>query len=222
MEFRKDVDVLDAAGDKVGEVDRVVLDSRTREVTHIVVRKGFLLVEDRVVPVSLIESADDDGVRLRQFEGKLKDLPPFEEQYYVQAGVQTGPSETEATEFAHPVYAYPPVYTYPFGGPFAGTEPRVQPFVVETERNIPEGAVALKQGAKVITSDDEHVGDVDEVLTDHQSGQATHFVISSGLLLKSRKLIPYNWVSYFEEGRVYLAVQSELVERLPKYEEPEE
>lgn len=37
MEFREGTDVVTAGGEKVGEIERVVIDPRTREVTHIVV-----------------------------------------------------------------------------------------------------------------------------------------------------------------------------------------
>jgi hypothetical protein len=40
------------------------------------------------------------------------------------------------------------------------------PYVVKTERQIPEGTVALEEGAKVIGSDGEHVGKIERIFTD--------------------------------------------------------
>jgi sporulation protein YlmC with PRC-barrel domain len=40
MQFKGGADVLTASNDTVGKVDRVVLDPRTKQVTHLVVRKG--------------------------------------------------------------------------------------------------------------------------------------------------------------------------------------
>jgi sporulation protein YlmC with PRC-barrel domain len=40
-------------GEKVGTVSRVVIDPRNKEITNIVVGKGFLFKEDRVLPAAL-------------------------------------------------------------------------------------------------------------------------------------------------------------------------
>jgi sporulation protein YlmC with PRC-barrel domain len=39
-------------GEKVGTVSRVVIDPRNKEITNIVVGKGFLFKEDRVLPAT--------------------------------------------------------------------------------------------------------------------------------------------------------------------------
>jgi uncharacterized protein YrrD len=70
-----------------------------------------------------------------------------------------------------------------------------------------------------MSSDDEHVGDVERLFVDANSKEVTHFLISQGLLFKDRKLVPAQWVSSVEENKVYLAVPSRLLERLPSYEE---
>ena len=87
--------------------------------------------------------------------------------------------------------------------------------IPQTAQNIPEETVALKEGADVISADGDHMGDVERVLADPDSNQATHFLISKGLLLKEKKLIPAAWVSRVTENEVYLAVGSKLVDRLP-------
>jgi sporulation protein YlmC with PRC-barrel domain len=88
----------------------------------------------------------------------------------------------------------------------------------KTVTNIPENEVALKQGANVMSRDGEHVGDVDQVLTDPNTNRASHFVISQGLLFKSRKLIPIAWVTRVGENEVHLAVSSRTLERTMDYE----
>jgi hypothetical protein len=98
-----------------------------------------------------------------------------------------------------------------------GGSGQTKPVRTITERNLPERTVALEEGAKVVSADDEHVGDIEQVLTDPQSDRVTHFIIKEGLLLKERKLIPTHWVSRLTEDRVKLAVGSDLLERLPQY-----
>lgn len=68
-----------------------------------------------------------------------------------------------------------------------------------------------------MSSDGEHVGDVERLFVDTESNKATHFLISAGLLFKDRKLIPAHWVNSVEEDKVPLAVPARVLERLPAY-----
>lgn len=213
MEFRQDASVFTANDEHVGHVDRVVLDPRTKDVTHIVVRKGLLFTEDKVVPIELIASATGDRVVLREDAEDLGVLPDFEETHYTML------DEEESTRAKAPAGSPPPLYWYPRPGAPRGYPARFRrPYAAATtERNIPEGAVPLKQGARVISADGEHVGDIERVLTDPELDRATHFVISQGLLRKERKLIPPTWVIRVGEEEVHLAVGSHLLDELPEY-----
>lgn len=209
MQFEQGADVYTAKGNKVGEIDRVVIDPKTHTVTHVVVQKGFLFTVDKVVPVSLIGPAIEDRVTLRENAGDLEALPDFEETDYVLS------SEDK-------LFWYPPTRSmwWHTGGylGFTGSFYPIPPYVAETERNIPEGTVALKDGAKVISSDDEHVGNVETILTDPQENRATHLVISRGLLSKEKKLIPTSWVAIVMSNEIHLAVDAQLIEALREYE----
>lgn len=215
-------------GDKVGTIERVVLDPKTKEVTHIVVDKGFFFSEDKVVPISLLGPTTEDRATLREGEYEFEELPPFVETEFVRAEaespqvpkVRPGQEQgiSQPTAYVRPYYWYPPLgigwwtgITYP-----ANVDSE---FVKTADFNIPEGTVALEEGARVVSSDEEQVGDVEEVLTDPETNRVTHFVIAEGLLLKERKLIPANWVDSILEDRVFLSVPSDVVEDLPHYRE---
>jgi hypothetical protein len=91
--------------------------------------------------------------------------------------------------------------------------------VGEKQRNIPEDTVPLREGTNVISSDGDHVGDVERLFLEGDSNKVTHFVISQGVLFKDRKLIPTHWVKSVDEDKVQLVVTSQVLERLPSYEE---
>ena len=119
VEFREGTDVLTASGEKLGEVERVI-DPRTREVTHIVVKKGFLFTEDRVLPIEVVDSADGEQVVLSQNVGDdLEAWPVFEETYTIPIDQMPNtdtlgpPGETARTVSARPAPAY---YWYPPAG----------------------------------------------------------------------------------------------------------
>jgi uncharacterized protein YrrD len=87
--------------------------------------------------------------------------------------------------------------------------------VRKTEVNIPEGTVALEEGAKVVSSEGEHVGNIERVYADEEEQRVTHLLISKGLISKSRKLIPSMWVDSVREDEVRLSIGERFVEKLP-------
>lgn len=83
MQFRQNTSVYTASGETIGHIDRVVMDPKTLEVTNLIVRKGTLFTEDRVVPVSQISQANEERVTLEQDAEDLANLPLFEEKQYI-------------------------------------------------------------------------------------------------------------------------------------------
>jgi len=218
MQFKEGASVFTSEGQRAGQIDRVVIDPKTKEVTHVVVQKGFLFTTDKVVPVSLIGAATEDRVTLRKDAGDLQALPDFEETHYVPVSAAEAREMLPAGYVRH-LYWYPPTsFTWwgSLGYPARYGYP-IPPYVARTERHVPEGTVALEEGAKVLSRDREHVGDVDAVLTDPEKDRATHLLISQGLLLKEHKLVPTTWVSTVLGDEVHLSVGSDLLEGLPEY-----
>ena len=83
-------------------------------------------------------------------------------------------------------------------------------------RGIPDGTVALKEGAKVITSNGQRVGNVERVFTAPGEDRATNLLISKGVLLKARKMIPTDLISSVLEEEVRLSVDSDFLNSLPE------
>jgi uncharacterized protein YrrD len=219
MQLRQGATLISADGQSIGRIDRVVLDPKTKEITHLIVHKGVLLTKDTVVPVSLIARSHGDRIELITNAKDLEELPEFEEHVYVPVNPDELPPNDDLNFVAPPnFYWYPsamgtPVYPPPT---FA-----VGRQAVETKRNIPEETVALKIGAHVFGSDGKHVGDVEHIIAESQPAQSarvTHFVISQGLLLKERKVVPVAWVSTATDEDVHLRLSSRQVEDLPTFE----
>jgi uncharacterized protein YrrD len=219
IELKEGMSVITPSGEEVGKINRFILDPATNEVTHVVIQKGWLLTEDKVVPFQMI-SSDEDHIVLEEEIDSFDQLPSFEETHFVRA---TDDDPNQLGPSGGPVYQHTPgYYWYPAhpGIGYSGLAPGYEAWpVAETKRNIPDNTVPLKEGTDVISSDGEHVGDVERLFLNQDSNRTTHFLISQGLLFKDRKLVPMDWVSSIEEDKVHLAVPARLLQRLPAYQE---
>ncbi len=222
FELKEGMTVLTPGGEELGRINRFVLDPATNEVTHVVVQKGWLLPEDKVLPFEMVRSTDDEKLVLSEEVPDFDQLPSFEETHFVSAADERPPG-SDVGPGGDPAYAYTPAYYwYPshsnVGYPGIGFGHFAWP-VGETKRNIPEDTVPIQEGTDIRSADGKHVGDVERLLIDPESNKVTHFVASQGVLFKDRKLIPIHWVKQVDEENVFLVVNSQLLERLPPYEE---
>ena len=212
IQFQKDADVLNELGEKIGSLERVVLNPQTNVITSLVVRTGVLFgKQEKVVPIELVTAARDNSLILRTGAGALDILPPFEEKQLVSEGDVL--DEPQTSEELPPV-----IYGYP------GTSvvvPSADRFVTVFEKNIPDGTIAMKEGAKVLASEGKQVGQVESVLVDPDKDEVTHLCISSGLFVKDTKIIPIHWVKKVAENEVHLMVKKASVENLASVEAPE-
>lgn len=224
MRFQPGMDIVSKDNKTVGHLDRVVLDPETLEVTHLIVHKGLLLTHDRVVPISRVAEADDkaEKIKLVVTAEQVETLPELDETIYVPIEE----AERDRVHDVHPSVAeMPSFYWYPaqfgigVGGLGTGPVPLVPPdYVRETKRNIPDDTVALKAGAKVMDSQGQHVGDVEELLMDEQSDKVTSFVLSQGIFFKERKRVPVLWVDVVTEDEVHLNTRADRIRTLPTVE----
>lgn len=208
MQFKNNTEVFTSDGQTTGRIDRVVIDPRSKQVTHVVIRKGLLFADDKVVPIEQIAEARENRVMLRK-DIDFDSLPDFEERHFITLDGEELPT-TYSTEYAQPLYLYP---FYSAQDYHQYIQHPQQPYIIETERNIPQQTVALKEGAKVTSADGEHVGNVERVFVNPDTDRVMTFLVSKGLLLKEKMLIPSAWVSGFGEREVQLAVGSKLLEK---------
>lgn len=200
-------DVFTADDERVGKVDQIVVDPLTMDVSHFVVRKGFLFREDTLVPVEAIGTSTPERIVLDD-DVRSEDLLPFVEYHYVS---MTGDEKSSAS-----TGVTPPLVYY---GPFAMTTPVLSPMTrVVRERNIPERSVAIEAGCTVTTSHGNDVGTFAEVvLTD--TGVATHVVVDVGGFGDHRKAVPIGWVAEISDDEVRLGIPKAMVDALPELDD---
>jgi sporulation protein YlmC with PRC-barrel domain len=206
LRIKDRTDVFTADGDRVGSVDRVVIDPLTDTVSHIVVRKGLFFKEDKVIPADAIVTATEARINLSP-DASADDFPLFEERHYVPVT----PSVLDPR--AGPRGALPLAYYGPHGVAVPGNIGITQTVV---HRNVPERAVALQAGAAVFDPGGDEVGRFEELIMT-STGVATHLVVhlnDTGV----RKAIPLGWLDAIGEDEVRIGVVSGMVESIPEYE----
>jgi uncharacterized protein YrrD len=216
MQFKENAEVVTSDGQKVGRIDRVVIDPRSKELTHLIVKKGFLFTKDKVVPLDLVETATEDRIVLKEGPQDPDVFPDFEETHFIPIEEARTPEKRRHTGLSPLAWYYPipggAWWQTRMGGYPGYPKP---PYVRKTELNIPDDTVALEEGAKVVSRDGEHVGDIERVYADEEEQRVTHLLISRGLISKSRKLIPSMWVESISDDVVRLSVDEHFVENLP-------
>jgi hypothetical protein len=114
---------------------------------------------------------------------------------------------------------YPPamgVYAGPGGAVVSG--PAKVRYVKTVEENIPENTIALKEGARVLSADGEHIGNVERLIVNGDTKEVTHLLVREGILLKKHKAIPADWIGEAFEEEIHLVVDKKLLSGLPDFE----
>jgi len=189
---------------RYGTLDKVVVDPFTRRVTHLIVRHGWLLTEDRVLPIERVERAEPDGVYLDTDSTDLDHYPHYREESFVEplAGWEDLEPYAAATLF--------------WGGQYVGVAPPVLPVVEHVVPvGVPENEVVLRRGADVFYAD-ELVGSLDHMLIDPTRETVTHLVVQEHGSNR-RVIVPAEWISNLHAGAVTLSRWNPYQPGVPEY-----
>jgi len=207
IQFQKNAAVLAANGEQIGSLNRVVVDLNTKALAGIVVGTGTLFDQKEVVlPIDVVAETSAEQVILNKDAADLDAFPPLEEEHIVDT--EEGVEHDSTGVIVQPMLYGSPVFGTPLQTPIG------EEFVTRVDQNIPEGTVALKEGAKVISADGEHVGDVERVFTGIPNEKITHILVSRGTFQKKTKLVPIDWVNTMTEEEVNLRVNKVSVDNL--------
>ena len=207
LELSVDTKITSADGREIGEVDRFVVDPSEKDVTHVVVRRGMLFGEERIVPIEALDRTEGE-VRLRSGV-EPDELPMFERSHYVELDPATSSELTPRSPNAL-IWAYPiPSMT---GFPAYPAAPMVQD--AAGERQVPEGEVLVSEGASVRSADGTEIGTITEVGV-ADDGSLGHIKVDPGFFRKEER-IPAHWIDSMQPEQVQLAVGDETLDEFGK------
>ena len=177
---------------RFGTLAKVVVDPHARRVTHLVVRQGWLLTEDRVIPVERVARAEPDGIYLDSTSTDLESYPRYREESFIEPLADW--EELEPYLAAHTLF---------WGGPYPGVAPPVLPVAAHAVPvGVPEGEIVLRRGDPIFC-DDGLVGSLDHVLINPTSGIMTHLVVEEHGTNR-RVIAPAEWIREIQPGSITL------------------
>jgi sporulation protein YlmC with PRC-barrel domain len=176
-----------------GRSKDVVVNRKTEEVTHLVVKEKHSPHSEMLVPVHLVTETTPHQIRLRCTQEKLAELQPF--------------LNVELVEEQIPRYIAGP-YLMPVELPDTK-------WVTVKREAIPPGEIAVRQGAHVEATDG-RIGQLDEFIVDPTNEHVTHLVMREGHLWGKKDVtIPVSEIEHLEEDTIYLKLNKHQVEALP-------
>src|SRR5689334_3099487 len=178
IQFQKNATVLTANGHTLGSVHRIVINPVSKALSAIVVRTGSLLnPQEKVVPIDLIAETTEEKVLLHSHADMPESFEPFEEKRLVDMNRNLD-HKTDVENMPLVILGKPDL-----GMTVLPSEPGEQ-YVTTIEQNIPAGTVAVKEGANIITVEGRYAGSMESVFADSAATQATHLLISNGLIAR--------------------------------------
>jgi hypothetical protein len=188
-------DVLAADGSRLGSVERLVVDEGAHLVTH-------LVVEDRVLPLSVFRDAGADGLATRLDRSALEAFPRHDETSLEAPGEHWEPPE------GYQLHNFLAV-----AGALLGNAPYLPP--VHADLVPGEGASEITAGSPVWTGE-RQIGHIVEVVTD-EKGKVRELVMAREGVLGAHVVIPLEKVIEVVGSNVQVDLNETDVDLLEPY-----
>ncbi len=192
---------------RAGRLVKVVVDPHTRRVTDLIVEKGFLQKEDRVIPVEVVSDATDERIQLRISSRELSNYPIYRVEEFEVPAPDWRPSKGYGADEI--VF-----WSLPYG--LAVSMNDVRPMIRQrVQKGIDPNETVIGRGTRVYNAEGT-VGHIDHLLVNKDTGEITHLVLRKGLFPR-RLMIPIEMVKSIDEEGVYIKATREELEKLEQH-----
>ena len=208
MPFRIGADAMCTDG-ACGQVNRIIVNPVTREVTHLAVDPKHRRGRGRLVPVDLVD-ATTGQIRLRCTVAEFQALRPAQETESVR--------DLDPTGHRHPDNTADKANWAVVDGavimqPRSRGEPKAPPQV--TVDYVPSGAVDVRHELTVCATDGE-IGQVQGLIVDPGGHQVTHVLLQEGHMRGRKEVaIPIGAVTKIGTFLIHLSLTKHQVKDLP-------
>jgi uncharacterized protein YrrD len=183
-----------------GKLVKIVVDPHTQQVTDLIVEKGLLLKEDRVLPVSTVERITEDAVYLNVSCTEMPDYSAYREM-----------TVKEPAPDAH-LFTRSRAIGSEFG---AIAEPTIPMIRRRIHQGISAGKTVIGKKTEVANLQ-KPIGHVDHVVVDTSTGKIADIVVRRGLP-SEYVVIPPERIEEVGEKDVLVSVAAEELAHLARY-----
>ncbi len=202
--------VLSNDGQKLGTIDRVVLNTVDNHVEQFIVHRGILLDDDKIVDRGSIDRVDEDRVYLTIDAAAARQLPRFEISFSATEMAAGYPEVIPGPYQSMILFSTPPAgQTYLDHGSLFRLDP-LEGTPDHPESSYREGGVLIGKGAEVFGSDDVKVGHVHEVEYD-EDGALVTVVVQMGLVRHHDITIDASAIARIGDEEIILNIASSEV-----------
>jgi sporulation protein YlmC with PRC-barrel domain len=190
---------------KYGKLQKLVVDPESMEITDLIVGKGLIRTDERIVPVSAVDCATDEYVMLSIKKSNVEDYPEYVEVLSNSSEEVDTKSKRRSIKTAY--VAHP--YVFGLASPYS-------PVFHQTVRaNVHPDHEVIERGTSVCNQS-KKIGSVDHLLVDEESGELTHLVVDPGLLAGSI-IVPISTIERINEEGIFLTIEEEEIDDFPEY-----
>ena len=197
--------------DAFGELADVVVDPKTRRLTHLVVQPRKWDEQARLVPVDRARAGEstDATISLDCTVAEMREFEFVRESAYVRLG------EAHVEDPHWDVGIEQPLALPPASGVDTFSPVDIDPHVMISYDRIPLGEVEIRRASSVTSADGHHLGHVEGFVLDDEQ-QIAHLVLEHGHLWGRREVvIPASAVGRVETDAVELSLSKDEVGALP-------
>jgi osmotically-inducible protein OsmY len=184
-----------------GKLVKLVVDPQTQQVTDLIVEKGLLLKQRRVLPITTVERVTEQEICLTIHSHEVSSYPEYH-QVVIKEPASDGQGYSSATTL----------------GPGFGTvSERVVPLVRRrVHQGIAAGKAVIGPGTGV-ENQRKTLGHVDHVVVDTQTGQITQLILRNGNFFPEYVVIAAEQIKDVDEQDVFVAVTDAELAQLSRY-----
>jgi len=186
-----------------GQLTGLVIYPEARLVSDLIVKRGYLMAQQHVVPIATVQSALEDDVYLSIDSYELNQYPEY-----------------RVVEFEEPVTG-PEQRTMEMAGPY-GLQGALEPIVPTRKRKIYEGIAPNQrviESGMAIENLDGRIGKVVRVVVDRQHNEISYMVAQRGLIFHEQLVVPITMVETVSEDSIMVIGGDQMLEELPRYNE---
>jgi uncharacterized protein YrrD len=190
-----------------GELEKIVVDSYTKEITDLIVKEGRLFKKPHVISAGMVVRAATEDIYLSINRSEFKETPQYREYEYESTNVEQAGGNPEPIQYMMRVE--------PYGVPSTRSSypARIRQKVRE---NVSPDSEVVERSTPVSDKDGKRLGTLDHILLDRESCDVTFIIVNRGGF-DPFKVIPYSAIEVLTGENIKLKIKADELTDLPDY-----